>query len=466
MCMMIFPLASAMGQANIVYAGQQSMLGVVPVADATYQWDLYIDNTSINFAAVPGNCPANDAWFVGGNTSPTVTVMWETPGIYYFRVVVQDPTGCMNLKLGRMEVVGTVPTATPVTPPPICEGQTTALQILLTGFPPWSITYTENGIPFTFDNILTSPAQIAISPPATSEYLVTSVTDGNGVTNSTVTGPVTLLVHPPPLVTFLPCFDPVTSTEAKPFRLKGGYPLGGIYSGPGVNTATGYFDPASAGAGPATITYKYTNVHNCADSADQPLVVQPPPAAFTCGGIWTDIRDGRSYPTVEIGGRCWFAANLDHGIRIQSSVPQTENCTAEKYCYGNNPANCNTYGALYQWDELMRYDTQAEGQGLCPPGWHIPSETEWQGLMALFGGPAFAGDTLQSSGPPGFHALTAGVLYLNHTFSHDTLATLFWTSTAAGPLRVISHGMNNKDASVSYYESLRGNAFSVRCVRD
>ncbi len=269
-----------------------------------------------------------------------------------------------------------------------------------------------------------------------------------------------------PVVSFLPCYDPVTSTEAKPFRLRGGYPQGGSYSGPGVITATGFFDPAATGAGPIPVTYKYTNVHNCADSAQQTLVVQPPPAGFTCGGIWTDIRDGQGYPTVEIGGRCWFAANLDHGIQVQSSVPQTENCTVEKYCYGNNTADCNTYGALYQWDELMRYETQAEGQGLCPPGWHVPSETEWQGLMALFGGPAFAGDTLQSSGPPGFNALTGGVLYLNHTFSHKGLATLFWTSTAAGPLRVISHGMNNEDASVSYYESLRGNAFPVRCVRD
>jgi uncharacterized protein (TIGR02145 family) len=268
-----------------------------------------------------------------------------------------------------------------------------------------------------------------------------------------------------PSVTFTPCFDSPTTTEAKPFKLKGGIPLGGTYSGTGVNSITGIFDPAASGVGTIPVKYKYTNIYNCSDSAEQSVVVQAPPS-FTCGQPWTDIRDGKGYPTVLINGQCWFAANLDHGIRIQSTVPMADNCVTEKYCYSNNPDSCSVHGGLYQWDELMKYDDTPAGQGICPAGWRVPTESDWQTLMAAFNGPAFAGSPLQHPTVPGFHALTGGVLYQNNVFKYNGLAVLFWTSTSVTPVRVISHGMNNKDISVSYYESLRNNAFPVRCIKD
>jgi uncharacterized protein (TIGR02145 family) len=453
-----------MGQANIVYAGEESMLGVEPIAGATYQWDLYADNTTINFATVPGNCPVTDAFFVAGNTSPTVTVKWVNPGIYYFRVIVQEPSGCMNLKLGRMEVTTTMPEATWVIPPPVCIGQSTNLQIQLSGFPPWSLTYTENGNPFTINNINTSPLLIPVTPVSTTTYYITSVTDGNGNTNTNQVGPAILEVLPTPAVTFAPCFNSPTTPEASPFKLRGGFPLGGTYSGAGVNSTTGIFTPGALAPGTYPVTYSYTNSYNCSAEAQQPIEVLPAPA-FTCGDSWVDIRDNKSYPTVLINGQCWFAANLDHGISIQSTVPQSDNCEREKYCYNNDPANCTQYGGLYQWDELMSYDAATSSQGICPPGWHIPAESEWQTLMQTFGGAAFAGWPLRDPANPGFNALMGGVLYQNNTFSHRNLATLFWTSTPVTPVKIISHGMNNKDQSVSYYESLRNNAFPVRCVR-
>ena len=67
-----------------------------------------------------------------------------------------------------------------------------------------------------------------------------------------------------PIVTFTACFDTITTVNAKPIKLKGGIPLGGTYSGPGVNSLTGIFTPATAGAGTKTITYTYTNVNLCA----------------------------------------------------------------------------------------------------------------------------------------------------------------------------------------------------------
>ena len=65
------------------------------------------------------------------------------------------------------------------------------------------------------------------------------------------------------VVTLTPCFDTITAVNAKPIKLKGGIPLSGTYSGPGVNPLTGFFDPATAGTGTKTITYTYTNAAMC-----------------------------------------------------------------------------------------------------------------------------------------------------------------------------------------------------------
>lgn len=52
----------------------------------------------------------------------------------------------------------------------------------------------------------------------------------------------------------------------------------------------------------------------------------------------------------------------------------------EKYCYDDDTNNCITYGGLYQWNEMMQYTTQQGAQGICPPGWHLPTDEEWKVL--------------------------------------------------------------------------------------
>ena len=77
---------------------------------------------------------------------------------------------------------------------------------------------------------------------------------------------ITMNVPTSPVVTFTRCFDSITATTAQPFRLKGGIPLGGTYSGVGVTN--NIFYPAIAGAGTHQITYTYTNAALC--SATRP----------------------------------------------------------------------------------------------------------------------------------------------------------------------------------------------------
>jgi uncharacterized protein (TIGR02145 family) len=283
--------------------------------------------------------------------------------------------------------------------------------------------------------------------------------------NPASSGKIIMNGNPVPGVSFTACFDTVTILGAQPFNLHGGLPLGGQYSGPGVNSITGTFTPSVAGTGMKTITYSYSNVFTCLATKTKTILVQPNPA-FTCGNNLIDIRDSKVYPTVQIGSQCWMAANLNYGTVLNSSQVQNDNCLSEKYCYSDVTGNCTKYGGLYQWDEVMKYDDTPAGQGLCPPGWHVPTEAEWTTLFNIYLGIGLAGKPLQDTIIAGFRAQTSGVYYLNSTWSFNGFATLFWTSTPWNAVKAISHGMNVYDFSVSLYPSSRANAFPVRCLRD
>ena len=278
---------------------------------------------------------------------------------------------------------------------------------------------------------------------------------GNPATSNTIT----MSVPSSPVVTFTRCFDSVTTTNAQSIKLKGGIPLGGTYSGPGVTS--GIFYPSIAGAGVHQITYTYTNAALCSASTDVTIVTVVMVVA-TCGQPITDIRDGKPYQTVKIGNQCWMAQDLNYGIEIPSNTDQRDNCLPEKY-----PVSGIQYPAsVYQWDEVMNYDEVISNQGLCPPGWHVWSESDWNTLFAEWTNNAFAAWPLLYTGFSGFNAELSGVRHENKTFDWPGFSTFFWSSTAHGSMKAWAHGMNSIDPSVSRYPSLRSNAYSVRCIRD
>jgi uncharacterized protein (TIGR02145 family) len=190
------------------------------------------------------------------------------------------------------------------------------------------------------------------------------------------------------------------------------------------------------------------------------------PLPFFCNNNLTDVRDSKQYPTVQIGVQCWMAADLDYGNTVPSSSMQRDNCVVEKYCFNDNPANCATYGGLYQWDELMTFDNTAAVQGLCPPGWHIPTEPEWGALFNFYISNGFAGAALKFTGFSGYNALLNGTSFNNSVWSFSGFATMLWSSTSHGPYKAWAHGMNTFNPSVSFYPSYRDNAFPVRCLKD
>jgi uncharacterized protein (TIGR02145 family) len=247
--------------------------------------------------------------------------------------------------------------------------------------------------------------------------------------------------------------------------LKGGIPLGGTYTGTAVSG--GIFIPSLVPVTKDTVNvnYYYSNTYNCSNHATQTLTILPA-QSHTCGNNLTDIRDNQIYPTVQIGSQCWMAANLNYGIQIPGTGHQRDNCTPEKYCLNDNSGNCASKGGLYQWDELMQYNDLASVQGLCPPAWHIPSETEWTTLFNHYINNGFAGSPLKYSGYSGFYALLSGIRGANKSWSFDGFATIFWSSTAIGTYKAWAHGMNDPDPSVSDYPGSRSNGFSVRCIKD
>jgi uncharacterized protein (TIGR02145 family) len=310
-------------------------------------------------------------------------------------------------------------------------------------------------------SLIQQPLQNSIYVPGTVTYVVTS--SANGCTGRTDS--VIVTVKPVPAVSLISCNDTITTTTAQPFKLKGGNPPGGIFSGAGVNSLTGFFSPSLAGTGNHPVTYTYTNTYACSDLAVLTLHVQTP-ANFICGNSLTDIRDNWAYPTISIGSQCWMAANLNFGSRIISTQVQRDNCQVEKYCFGDINANCVLYGGLYQWDEMMQYQDVPGIQGFCPPGWHVPSEAEWNILFSNYVNNGFAAAALKSSGYSGFNASLFGTEYFNRSSNFFNFATMIWSSTSHGPVKAWAHGMNDPDPSASYYPGSRANAFQVRCLKD
>ena len=107
------------------------------------------------------------------------------------------------------------------------------------------------------------------------------------------------------------------------------------------------------------------------------VLIYPSIFGEPCPGIPTVEYEGQIYNTILIGEQCWLKENLNVGTMINSSNDQTNNGIIEKYCYDDDESNCDEYGGLYQWNEIMEYTTTQGTQGICPDGWHIPSDDDW-----------------------------------------------------------------------------------------
>jgi uncharacterized protein (TIGR02145 family)/prepilin-type N-terminal cleavage/methylation domain-containing protein len=204
------------------------------------------------------------------------------------------------------------------------------------------------------------------------------------------------------------------------------------------------------------------------------IVIPPPPQCGDSGYTISDI-DGNIYNTVKIGNQCWMKENL----KVTKNPAGT---SITRYCYNSDINNCNTYGGLYTWTTIMNgsagSNTVPSGvQGICPTGWHIPSDAEWTILTDYLGGLSVAGGKMKETGTThwtspntgadntsGFTALPAG--YRDADGSFDDLGgdAYLWSSSEDDPgdswYRFLYY-FNTEVYRLSLNQAV---GFSVRCL--
>jgi uncharacterized protein (TIGR02145 family) len=202
--------------------------------------------------------------------------------------------------------------------------------------------------------------------------------------------------------------------------------------------------------------------------------------------------DGNNYSTVKIGDQVWMAENLKY---LPSVVgPGTGSETAPYYyVYGYNgtnvakaKANSNyqTYGVLYNWRAAMNGKPGSSAnpsgvQGVCPTGWHLPSDAEWSELTDNLGGESIAGDKLKESGTvhwnspntgatneTGFTALPGGLRYLDGAFINVESIGYWWSATEFSIDNAWVRDMSYTHGDVDRGCGSKEYGLSVRCVRD
>jgi len=203
-----------------------------------------------------------------------------------------------------------------------------------------------------------------------------------------------------------------------------------------------------------------------ADSAQ----TQPPANTVTLAG--------RHYRTVTIGAQKWTAENLnDSGVSGSAGK-----------CHFDNVDSCGKYGRLYSWAEALalpdscntkscKDQIKSEHQGLCPTGWHVPSDWDWTILTEGIGD-SISGAKLKSksgwsqsgngSDDYGFAVLAAGIM--NSAGSYDRLgaASAFWATTESGnSTSTFRWFLPDYDGVVTYYGNVtRSYRFSLRCLKN
>ncbi len=221
-----------------------------------------------------------------------------------------------------------------------------------------------------------------------------------------------------------------------------------------------------------------------------------PASLWMCGSPMTDNRDGKIYNTILIGTQCWLAQNMNMGIKIDPSQQQQNNSIIEKYCYNDLESNCNIYGGLYQWDEMMNYAASSNNipsgvQGVCPTGWHIPSDAEWcsltmfidntvncndygvsgtdvGGKLKEIGFTHWASPNTGATNSSGFTALPGGCYIYNigNYFSSVATLTKLWTSTLTYPPRAWERTITTNDQTIERSHNPVSTGESIRCICD
>jgi len=199
-------------------------------------------------------------------------------------------------------------------------------------------------------------------------------------------------------------------------------------------------------------------------------------------GTVSDIV-GNDYKTIQIGSQVWMAENLKttkyrNGDLIGTTTPATLDISAEatpkyQWAYDGDESNVAFYGRLYTWYAVT------DIRNICPTGWHIPSDVEWETLKSFLGGGNVAGGKLKETGtthwlPPnegatnetGFTALPSGV-HSPGWFGNIGIYSYFWCSaTEPNKVDAVSQGIFTDAIFVVREANPKYSGCPVRCLKD
>ncbi len=221
-----------------------------------------------------------------------------------------------------------------------------------------------------------------------------------------------------------------------------------------------------------------------------------------CGENVQDA-DGNWYNTVKVGTQCWMAQNMRttrypdgtaitkgdaaHGAATWTTDTAQYSCPPNTSNNGEDCAAAESLGMFYQWSAAMKGVTTAGAQGICPTGWHVPTDSEQHTLDNYLATGTCnasrsnawdcnpAGDKLKlasnctsgsNCGLSGFGALLSGFRDTNGLYYDRGTDTYYWSSSESGSsawVRALSSGLSTVGRS-AYNSKARG--FSVRCIKD
>ncbi len=223
---------------------------------------------------------------------------------------------------------------------------------------------------------------------------------------------------------------------------------------------------------------------------------------FVCGTSTVADFDGNIYHTLQLGNQCWMKENLrsthysDGTLISQGSI--TQSSTTTRYYY--NPGNSQEYGYLYNWPAAKgTSNVSANNQGVCPSGWHLPSDAEWTQLTqymgdqsqfccsnnSLYVAKALAstsgwesdsyycsvGYAQNSNNATGFSAVPAGYFCIRTPNISGGFYEIgenagFWSCTASNSTDAYGMELYYDDAFVTRDTWAKSVGSSVRCLRD
>ena len=229
-------------------------------------------------------------------------------------------------------------------------------------------------------------------------------------------------------------------------------------------------------------------------SEDSPTETIDPVEGFTLGSM-TDSRDGQTYKTVTIGSQTWMAQNLNFAYTGVSYYTKAYASDSTSWCYYNAKSNCDIYGRLYTWSAAMdsagivsqKNSAVACGvgsmckpnsphQGICPEGWHVPTQSEFDILYKMIGGKSTAGTKLKSlSGWDdekngidafGFGLLPAGFRYDGGQYMGIGEKVALWSTSEYGAGAAYVQLFYNVGEYADPVMFSKAEGASLRCIKD